>query len=325
MRVIRGWDSVPAELKGAVLAVGNFDGVHRGHQAVLSEAIAHARALGAPAGVMVFDPHPREFFAPDRPLFKLTPIGYRLRLLGALGLDLAVVLAFDARLAAMPAEQFIAEVLVAGLGVRQVVVGYDFNFGKGRTGTPELLRREGDRCGFEVAVVPAFGGEGSTGQAISSSGIRDMLRRGEVRAAAMALGHWWRVSGTVISGAGRGNGMGYPTANITLPVGTELKHGIYAARVHVEGKRFAGAAYLGTRPTFDDGAPLLETFLFDFDGNLYGREIEIELIEFLRGDQAFAGMEALKAQMDSDCRTARQVLEAIARDDPLAGSPLANL
>lgn len=322
MRVQRSWRDVPADLMGAALAIGNFDGVHRGHQAVIGTTMATARRLGAPAGVMLFDPHPREFFRPAEPLFKLTPLPMKLRLLEALGLDLAVVLPFDAALAALPAAGFIETVLAEGLGIRHAVVGYDFNFGAGRTGTPQLMEAEGERLGFGVTVVGAVGEEGP---AFSSSRVRSLLREGRVMEAAHVLGHWWQVSGTVTSGAKRGTGLGYPTANFALLPGTELGHGIYAARITFGCMVHEGAAYLGTRPTFDNGAPVLETFLFDFDGDLYGREIAVEFIEKLRGDQAFSSIEALKAQMDDDCARARTILASIRRKDPMAAFPLGRL
>jgi len=201
---------------------------------------------------------------------------------------------------------------VRDLQVSHVVVGYDFHFGKDRKGNAEMLRSEGRRLGFGVSEVAQV----STGEtAYSSSAIRALLAKGDVAAAADMLGHWWRASGKVVGGAKRGTGMGFPTANITLPAGTDLGFGIYAVRVHVDGAVHEAAAYLGTRPTFDDGAPVLEVFLFDFDGDLYGKTIDVEFIAFLRGDQKFEGMEALKAQMARDCEAARVIL-ARAGDTP---------
>lgn len=307
MQILRGIDSVPASARGAAVAIGNFDGVHRGHQALLQATREAARKGSAAAGVILFEPHPREFFQPDRPHFRLTPLPLKLTLLERFGLDLAVVLRFDAALAALSAEAFIARILVEKLAVGHVIVGYDFRFGKGRGGDPETLQRAGAASGFEVTIVPQVA-EG--GEVFSSGAIRAELGQGDVRGAAQMLGWWWRVIGEVRGGAKRGTGMGYPTANIGMTPGTALAHGIYAVRVHFDGERHAGAAYLGTRPTFDDGAPLLEVFLLDFDGNLYGREIEVEFIDFIRGDRRFDGMEALKAQMALDCEAARKVLAA---------------
>jgi riboflavin kinase/FMN adenylyltransferase len=305
MLIIQGYDQAPPASRGAALAIGNFDGVHRGHQALLGATREAARKLAIPAGTVVFEPHPREFFQPDKPHFRLTPLPLKLRLLADLGLDLAVVLAFDRNLAGLPAEDFIARVLVEGLGVRHVVIGHDFRFGKGRGGDSEVLQRASAAHGFGVTVVSQVG---EAGEVFSSSAIRAELAQGDVQGAGQMLGGWWRVSGKVISGAKRGTGLGFPTANIALDPGTALGHGIYAVRVHVGGTQHAAAAYLGTRPTFDDGAPMLEVFLLDFDGNLYGREIEVEFIDFIRPDRRFDSAEALQAQMDLDCARARESL-----------------
>lgn len=305
MMVLHGVESVPAEARGAALAIGNFDGVHRGHQALLQAARDVAAQTGIKAGVMLFEPHPREFFQPDRPHFRLTPLPRKLELLDCFGLDLAVVLRFDAALAGLSAEAFIEQVLVRQLGVSHVVVGYDFHFGKGRSGDPETLRQASAAHSFGVTVVAQVA---EAGEICSSSAIRAELAQGDVQGAAEMLGHWWRVNGTVMGGARRGTGLGFPTANVALAAGTALAHGIYAVRVVLNGESHQGAAYLGTRPTFDDGPPLLEVFLFDFDDDLYGREIAVEFIDFIRGDMRFDGEEALKAQMQADCDRARTIL-----------------
>lgn len=307
MQVIHGYTDVPAAARGGALAIGSFDGVHRGHQALLAEARSEARKTGAPAGVVLFEPHPREFFQPGKPHFRLTPLPRKLELLEALGLDVAIVLRFDAGLAALTADEFIERVLVKGLGVAHVVIGYDFRFGKARAGDPDTLRRAGAQHGFGVTVVAQVA---EAGEVFSSSAIRAELAQGDVAGAGQMLGHWWRVSSAVIGGAKRGTGLGFPTANIRLEPGTALAHGIYAVRVHADGTRHDGAAYLGTRPTFDEGEPLLEVFLFDFDGDLYGRRIDVEFIDFLRGDSRFDSIEALKAQMQKDCDRARTILAA---------------
>lgn len=316
MIVLHGAENVPAQARGAALAIGNFDGVHRGHQALLLAAREVAANTGAKAGVMLFDPHPREFFQPDRPHFRLTPLPRKLELLDSFGLDLAVVLRFDAALAGLSAAAFIEQVLVRQLGVSHVVVGYDFHFGKGRAGDPETLQTAGAVHGFGVTVVAQVA---DAGEVFSSSAIRAELAQGDVRGAAEMLGHWWRVNGTVIGGAKRGTGLGFPTANIVLAAATALAHGIYAVRVVLDGESHEGAAYLGTRPTFDDGAPMLEVFLLDFDGDLYGREIAVEFIDFIRGDMRFDGEAALKAQMQADCDRARQVLAGIS-DRPMVSA-----
>ncbi|HRD76530.1 MAG TPA: bifunctional riboflavin kinase/FAD synthetase [Hyphomicrobiaceae bacterium] len=311
LKVIHGFSSVPAEARGAVLAIGNFDGVHRGHQALIREAkriAAATPAPGAPSGVIIFDPHPREHFHPDRPHFRLTALDRKLELFDAYGARIAVVLTFDASLAGMTAEAFVSRVLVEGLAVRHVIVGYDFHFGRNRGGDVRFLESAGLRNGFGVTVVPPVA-EG--GEVFSSSAIRAELAQGDVESAAEALGHWWRVSGIVIGGAHLGTGFGFPTANIDLPKCAGLAHGIYAVRVILaDGRRFSGAAYLGTRPTVDDGPPKLETFLLDFSGNLYGQVITLEFVARIRGDKRFADFEELKAQMARDCEEARRRLAA---------------
>jgi riboflavin kinase / FMN adenylyltransferase len=307
MIVVHGTQDVPAAARGGVLAIGNFDGVHRGHQALIAAAVHEARPHGWPAGAIVFEPHPREFFQPDKPHFRLTPLPRKLALLETLGLDMAVVVRFDAALAGLSAEAFIHRVLVEGLGVRHVVVGYDFRFGKGRVGDPEILRQAGGEHGFGVTVVAQVA---QAGEVFSSSAVRAELAQGDVEGAAAMLGHWWRVAGTVVGGAKRGTGLGYPTANLMLPEGTALAHGIYAVRAYCEGRRLDGAAYLGTRPTFDDGEAVLEVFLFDFDGDLYGRAIEVEFIGFVRADAKFASAAALQDQIARDCARAQEILAA---------------
>ncbi len=306
MIVLEGIGNAPPEARRASLAIGNFDGVHRGHRALLEAAKSAAAASGGKAGVILFEPNPREFFQPDKPHFRLTPLPRKLELIEASGLDLAVVLRFDRALAELSADAFIDEVLVQGLSVAHVVIGYDFRFGKGRTGDPEMLRSAGAARGFGVTVVAQVAGGG---EVFSSSAIRAELAQGDVKGAAEMLGHYWRVTGTVIGGAKRGTILGFPTANIALAPNTALAHGIYAVRVTADGKTHSGAAYLGTRPTFDDGAPLLEVFLFDFHGDLYGREIAVDFIDHIRADRRFDSAEALKAQMQRDCDRARAILE----------------
>jgi len=305
MMVLEGIGIVPPEARGASLAIGNFDGVHRGHQALLQAARDAAAAGGGRAGVVLFEPNPREFFQPDKPHFRLTPLPRKLELLREFGLDLAVVLRFDAALAQLSADAFVEQVLVEGLGASHVVIGYDFRFGKGRTGDPEMLRRAGASHGFGVTVVPQVAGGG---EVFSSSAIRAELAQGDVAGAAEMLGHYWRVTGTVIGGAKRGTILGFPTANIALAPATALAHGIYAVRAIVDGESHAAAAYLGTRPTFDDGAPLLEVFLLDFDGDLYGREMAVEFVDYIRADRRFDSAESLTAQMQRDCDRARAML-----------------
>lgn len=317
MLVVTGSDAVPDQAKGAVLAIGNFDGVHRGHQALIATTRERAAKLGALAGVIVFEPHPREFFQPTEPHFHLTPPLLKLRRLEQLGLDLVVVLKFDKSLSSLTANQFIETVLVDRLAPRHIVIGYDFFFGKGRLGTPDTMRLAGQELGFGVTVVSPVAEDG---EVFSSTTIRLKLAQGDVRGASLALGDLWRVRGRVVGGAHRGTGLGYPTANIALERGTALAHGIYAVWVDIPddrsqgseapAKRYMGAAYLGTRPTFDNGGPLLEVFLLDFDGDLYGREIEVAFVDFIRGDRRFGSADELVAQMQVDCAKAREILSA---------------
>ena len=307
MLLVHGYRDVPPQARGAVLAIGNFDGVHRGHQALLRAAAAIGRELGAPAGALIFEPHPREFFHPHEPHFHLTSLPQKLTLFERAGLDLAVVLAFDAQLAALSADEFIARVIVEGLGARHVVIGHDFFFGRHRGGTPDTMREAGAHDGFGVTIIPPVAEDG---EVFSSSAIRLYLAQGDVKGAARVLGRAWRVEGVVVGGAKRGTDLGFPTANIPLPRGTTLGHGIYAVRMHTAGAQHDGAAYLGTRPTFDDGMPVLEVFLFDFDGDLYGKTIEVEFVDFIRADRKFPTSEALIAQMEIDCARARDILAA---------------
>lgn len=320
MEIVRVFRDVPETLKGAALAIGNFDGVHRGHQKVLGEAIAIAKREGRRSGAVVFEPHPREFFAPETPFFRLTPLPVKLELLQALGLDQTFVIAFDAALASLSAEAFATEAVARGLSASHVVVGHDFSYGKGRTGTTEELARLGRALGFGVDVVAPVGEGGAT---FSSSRIREHLRNGEVREAAEQLGYWWRVRGRVGAGAGRGKGLGFPTLNLLLAPGQDVRHGIYAMRVDHDGGRHHAAGYVGIRPTFGAGEPVLEAYLLDFAGDLYGQEVDVEFIEFLRPDATFANADALAAQMREDAERARAVLAKIDRSDPIARFPLA--
>lgn len=305
MDILNAYKNVPDRAMGAALAIGNFDGVHRGHQALLNTAISKAKALNAPAGVMVFEPHPREFFLPNEPHFRLTPLDDKLRIFEELDLDVCVVLPFDKDLASLTADAFCQNVLVDGLNVRHVVIGYDFYFGKDRAGSPDVLQQFGNRSGFETTIVAPVGEDG---EVFSSTAIRLKLAQGDVKGAAHALGRWWHVRGHVIGGANRGTGLGFPTANIPMPKGTAISHGIYAVRVSVGETRLDGAAYLGTRPTFDDGKPVLEVFLFDFDGDLYGQNLTVTFIDFIRPDRKFDSPEALVTQMEADCAAAKDRL-----------------
>jgi riboflavin kinase / FMN adenylyltransferase len=312
MEVLYGWRNAPKTLTGASLAIGNFDGVHRGHRAVLAVAKS-AATRECPVGAMVFEPHPRRFFQPAKPLFQLTYLDRKLELLASCGLDFVAVLSFDAELAALTAESFVSEVLAGGFAISHATVGYNFYFGKGRQGNPALLRELGGKYGFGVTIVePA----GSLSDIYSSTRVREMLAEGDVAGAADMLGGYWQVKGPVESGAGRGAGLGFPTANIRLGKGQSVRHGIYATRVGLNGRWHHSVAYLGTRPTFDAGPPLLETFLFDFDGDLYGQTITVEFVDFVRPDAKFRSGDDLAAQMQADCEKARDILARMEAGEP---------
>lgn len=305
MKTIRNWDDVPGDVRGGVFAIGNFDGVHRGHKALVAKATEVARKTGTVSGVIMFEPHPQAYFHPSEPHFRLTPLNEKLRLLEKLGIEVAVVVDFNETLAGQSASDFIDSLLVERLGVSHVIVGYDFYFGRKRGGSPEMLRSTGKAVGFETTIIEQ---QAQEGEVFSSSAIRVHLAQGDVAGAARLLGHWWRIGGRVTSGAKLGTELGFPTANIELPPGTALKHGIYAVRVLVGDKSYGGAAYFGGRPSVDGGAPRLEVFIFDFSGDLYEREISIELIGFVRDDRRFDTLEDMKAQIGLDCEAAARQL-----------------
>lgn len=308
---------LPTELRDGHVVVGNFDGVHRGHQSVVRQAAEPAHAAGRPVVALTFEPHPRTFFQPDQPLFRLTGRDEKARQLARAGVDATVVLTFDRALATEEAEDFVAEVLVGRLAAHTVVVGWDFHFGRGRRGSPAFLAEAGPRHGLYVEIAPPYGG----GTPVSSSAIRDHLAAGEIQAAGRLLGRRWIVEGEVVHGDKRGRDLGFPTANIRLAPETRLKHGIYAVRALVRDRIVDGAASYGRRPQFDDGAPLFETYLMDFSGQLYGERLRIELASFLRPEERFESVDALIAQMARDVDAARAVLAA--PEDPLAPSALA--
>ncbi|HSM19640.1 MAG TPA: bifunctional riboflavin kinase/FAD synthetase, partial [Hyphomicrobiales bacterium] len=309
------------------VAIGNFDGVHRGHQAVLEATARTAASVAGPMAVMVFEPHPRTFFRPDLSLFRLTPLEVKAHLMSALGVDCLAVLDFDAGLAAVPARDFVADILVRGLGVRHVVIGYDFCFGKARQGNAGLLREMGAELGFGVTVVERVNAHGEDAAPYSSSEIRCLLQDGRPREAADLLGYWWTVIGEVVEGDRRGRTIGFPTANIRLAGQGEPHLGVYAVRARpvdgAGGDVWAGVANLGRRPTFEKQDVLLEVNLFDFAGDLYGRKLIVEFVDFLRPEQKFDGLDALKAQIAADAAKARDIHARMARDgDPMTRFPL---
>lgn len=309
MLVLQGYRDIPAQARGSAIALGNFDGVHRGHQALIALAVEKARELSVPSAVMLFEPHPREFFKPNEPHFHLTNLPQKLAELEKLGIDIAIVIPFDKEFSSLSAADFIGRVLVQSLGVSHVLIGYDFFYGAGRSGSPDLLWRAGEELHFGVSVLAPVAHDGAV---VSSSAIRLKLAQGDVKGAAEDLGRNWRVAGKVVGGAKRGTGLGFPTANIPMPKGTSLGHGIYAVRTHHDGVAHDGAAYLGTRPTFDSGMPVLEVFLFDFDGDLYGHDIEVSFVDHIREDRKFDTADALVAQMQADVAKCREVLAAAA-------------
>jgi riboflavin kinase/FMN adenylyltransferase len=293
------------KLRGAVVAMGNFEGVHRGHRAVIAAAVERARSLGRPAAALTFEPHPRAFFKPHEPLFRLTDETAKLRLLAATALDGAIVMKFDGALAGLTPDAFIGEVLAGRLSVAGVVVGFDFHFGKGRVGTPAFLEEEGERRGFSVDIVPA---QLDGGMRISSGAVRAALVAGNADEAADLLGYPWFVTAKVVHGDRRGRELGFPTANLRLDPDCGLRHGIYAVRVEVDGKRYDGVANFGRRPMFDTGVVLLEVFLFDFTGDLYGRTLDVAFIAWIRPEFKFDGIDALIGRIEEDCRMAKMAL-----------------
>ncbi|HYM01815.1 MAG TPA: bifunctional riboflavin kinase/FAD synthetase [Stellaceae bacterium] len=311
MRIFRH-DRVSAADRGAVVAIGNFDGVHLGHQAVIGEAGRLARELGASHAALTFEPHPRQVLKPDEPPFRLTPFRVKARRIEALGVDLLFTLHFDQAFAQRSAEDFVETVLVQGLGARHVVVGYDFVFGHQRRGNAALLSAEGVRRGFGVSVIDPVAAGG--GDRYSSTRIREHLVGGRPREAAALLGQFWEIDGRVERGDRRGHTIGFPTANLGLDEFLRPATGVYAVRAGIEeggGVVWHDAvANLGRRPTFDGSDLRLEVHLFDFSGDLYGKHLRAALVEHLRPERKFAGIEALKAQIAEDAARARAVLAA---------------
>jgi riboflavin kinase/FMN adenylyltransferase len=320
MRLYRDRTRLPEAARGSVAAIGNFDGVHLGHRAVIGAAAARARAAGRKAAVVTFEPHPRRFFKPDLPPFLLASPRLKIEALRVCGVELCFALRFDSSLAAMPAGAFVRDVLVDGLGLECVVAGYDFVFGKARGGTPETLVVEMRKAGRgAVIVAPAIdaaearrAGLDAEPEAFvySSTGAREALKAGDPKAAARILGRPFAIDGRVRRGDARGRTIGFPTANLDLDGYMPPKLGVYAVRVRGAGSGIAtGVANLGIRPTLGGNpAPRLEVHLFDFAGDLYGKRLVVELIEFLREERRFAGIDELKAQIARDACAARKVL-----------------
>ncbi len=322
MRLFRHFTELPPEARGGVVALGNFDGVHRGHQRVIGRAGAIARELGVPAGVTTFEPHPRSVFKPDQPPFRLTPLRIKARHIEALGVDYLYMQHFDLDFARLTAEAFVEQVLVAGLGVRHVVVGYDYVFGRGRGGDVARLGELAAAHGFAVTAVDAVRAE--DGGICSSTRIREFLRQGKPAQAARLLGYCWEIEGRVEAGARRGRQIGFPTVNLTLGEYLRPAAGVYAVRAGADRGGATlwrdGVANIGHRPTFGGGDMVLEAHLFDVDEDLYGQHMRVALVEHLRAEKKFDSLEALKRQIVQDGAMARRVLDQRHLSGPAGGA-----
>ncbi|MDP3661206.1 bifunctional riboflavin kinase/FAD synthetase [Phenylobacterium sp.] len=306
VRVIRRWRDLPAADRGAAVAFGNFDGVHRGHQQVINDAKRAAETLGAPLGVISFDPHPRRIYQPDAPSFRLMKAEQQARVLAEMGVERLYLLPFDAQIGDMTDREFATKVLSEGLGVRHVAVGFDITFGKGRTGSPELMAEYGAELGFSVSAAEAVGDDG---EKYSSTAVRAALREGRTDIAADILGRPFAIQGEVQRGRQLGRKFGYPTANVALDDYVRPRFGVYATRTRLpDGRWQAGVANLGVNPTVGEVAPVLETWLFDFDEDLYGQILETQLIAFLRPEEKFADVEIMNRHVMADAARAREIL-----------------
>ena len=306
MERLDGSSVLPAALRGGIVALGNFDGFHLGHQAVVGRAIERARAEGRPALVATFDPHPVRYFKPDAAPFRLTTLDQRERLFADAGADAMIVFRFDAALAALSAQAFVEQRLIAAIGLGGAVTGEDFTFGKARSGNIDVLAKLGERDGFSVeSVAPVT----LDGEPVSSSRIRAALTGADPRAAARLLTRPFTIEGEVMHGAKLGRTIGFPTANLDMGKYLRPTYGIYAVRGRLpDGRVLAGAANLGVRPSFDPPKELLEPHFFDFSGDLYGQTIAVELIEFLRAEAKYDTLDALTDAIAADCDRARVIL-----------------
>jgi riboflavin kinase/FMN adenylyltransferase len=310
LRVVRGWKDLPAADKGAAIAVGSFDGVHRGHQQVIALAAEAARELGAPLGVITFDPHPRAYFHPDEPSFELQKRDQQARALEALGVEALYVLPLDRELAEMSDREFAERVLAKGLGARHIAVGFDNTFGKDRSGTPQAMQAYGAAFGFGVSVAPAV--TGAEGAKFSSTGVREALREGRPQEAAEILGRPFAIEGEVQRGRQLGRKLGFPTANVSIAGYVVPRFGVYATRTRLQdGRRIPGVANIGVNPTIEGQTdPVLEVWLFDFDEDLYDQVIETDLIAFLRPEEKFPDLATMTVQVMADAEAARKLLNA---------------
>jgi riboflavin kinase/FMN adenylyltransferase len=306
MEIFHHFNGLPPAFRGSAVAIGNFDGMHLGHRALIGEAGRIARGQGLPWAVLTFEPHPRSLFQPDAAPFRLTSFRAKARAIEALGVDVLVCLAFDRDFSRQSADAFVSDVLAGGLGARHVVCGYDFVFGHNRGGNAELLMRAGERLGFAFTSVAAVGDRQCA--VYSATRARNCLTDGKPAEAAAVLGRPFEIEGPVERGDARGRTIGFPTANVALGEYLRPKIGVYAVRVMLEGERRwrDGACNLGFRPTVDGkGHARLEVFVFDFDGDLYGRYLRVAFIDFIRPEMQFTGIDQLKTQIESDCREAR--------------------
>jgi riboflavin kinase/FMN adenylyltransferase len=311
LRIFRHFEDVPPAFKGAVVAIGNFDGVHRGHRALIAEAKIQAEARRSPLAVLSFEPHPQEFFKPSPESFRLTPLRAKSRLLSDLGVDALFALTFDGDMAQRTPQDFVINVLVNGLGIGGAVVGHDFEFGQKRAGNLAALAYMGEMEGFTVTAFDTVTASGD--EKISSTLIRQMLKQARPEEAARLLGRFWAVEARVEHGDARGREMGFPTANMHLGHCLAPAYGVYAVRVNIlEGDRAVarhdGVANFGIRPMYQVNVPLMETHLFDFDGDLYGKYLSVELIQYIRPEAKFPSQEALIAQIAADAAKAREIL-----------------
>ena len=312
MRIIRDIDFVDPMDRGASVAIGNFDGVHLGHQAVIDIARAEATRLNAPLGIMTFEPHPREFFAPDAPPFRLMSATTRAHRLQKLGVERLYEMKFSSALSSLTAREFAQNIVADALGLKHLVVGADFCFGKGRSGTADDLTAFGDEMGFGVTKVELMNNDQGV---FSSTNIRNALTDGRPRDAAEMLGHWHRIEGVVKQGDQRGRELGFPTANMSIDGLHPPRFGVYAVVVDVlDGEHagsYIGASSIGVRPMFGKNHPNIETYLFDFKGDLYGSNLSVGLVDYLRPEEKFDSLDALITQMDADCAKARAILEVL--------------
>ena len=307
MHIIKGWRGLDPDDRGASVALGAFDGVHRGHQKVIGAARDIARATSSMLGVISFEPHPWRWFRSEAPPFLLTTPAQQARRLEALGVERLYLLPFEEDLAAMPAEAFAEAVLAEGLGVQHVAIGSDTTFGKGRTGDGALLKVLGDQLGFGVSVLDPLTDD--AGRKLSSTDVRRALEAGDPRTASEILGRPFAIEGTVVTGRKLGRTLGFPTANVALNDYVRPRLGIYATRTRLpDGRLLPGVASVGCNPTVGEVEPRLEVFLFDFDEDIYGQTIETELIDFLRPELKFDSIEALVTQMNADADAARGLL-----------------